>query len=115
MDGLNAIAALRRPMRRSAFSFMMKNMPADATSNRAALPSILERQVTELLGTRPIHARVVGGGMTAARRWIVGFDNGTRAFLKAAGNPATATWLRREYKIYQSFTATYLPKVIGWS
>src|SRR2546423_8920631 len=90
-------------------------MPADATRKLATLQSILERQVTELLGARPVGARPVGGGMTAARRWIVEFENGTRAFLKAAASPATAQWLRTEHKIYSSTTVPHLPKLIAWS
>lgn len=90
-------------------------MPADATTNRAALPTILERQVTQLLGARPTRARSVAGGMTMARRWIVEFENGTGAFLKAAVNSTTAAWLRTEHKIYSSACIPHLPKLIGWS
>jgi len=90
-------------------------MPTYLTKSQGVLPSILEKQVTELVGATPLHARVITSGLTVARRWIVEFDNGTKAFLKAAGNSATAAWLRTEYKVYKSLTGPHLPKLIGWS
>src|SRR6185503_14201390 len=90
-------------------------MAADSKTTGAVLPAILRRQVAQLLGTQVVQAVAVTAGMTLARRWVVEFADGRRAFLKAAGNSATAQWLRREYNAYQSFKSPHLPKLIGWS
>ncbi len=78
------------------------------------LPSILQKRVSDLIGTRPISAQPISAGLTMARRWIVRFDNGTTAFLKAAANSATAQWLRNEHAIYQTLEGPHLPRLIGW-
>jgi len=51
-----------------------------------SLPPILQRRVAGLAGARPVHARLITGGLTLNRRWEVTFDNGTTAFLKVAVN-----------------------------
>jgi hypothetical protein len=89
-------------------------MPPDVTIPKKLLPSILQRRVTGLVGARPIQASVVTAGFTLARRWVIKFDNGVSVFLKAAGNSCTADWLRKEHKIYQSLSSSYLPRVVGW-
>src|SRR5882672_125497 len=80
-----------------------------------SLPPILRRRVAGLAGARPVHARLITGGLTLNRRWEVTFDNGTTAFLKVAVNEKTAAWLRTEALVYSSCRADFLPRMIGWS
>lgn len=54
------------------------------------------------------------GGYTAAGRWIVGFENGTSVFIKAATTELTAEWLRKEYHVYSHVESDYHPAVLGW-
>ena len=54
------------------------------------------------------------GGYTAADRWIVGFENGASAFIKAATTDSTAKRLREDYYIYAHIEDDYLPAVLGW-
>ncbi len=54
------------------------------------------------------------GGYTAADRWIVGFENGASAFIKAATTDLTAKRLREDYYVYAHVEGDYLPAVLGW-
>ena len=54
-------------------------------------------------------------GYTVAQRFLVEFSNGTSAFVKAATDAETSLWLRDEHRIYKSFVADFLPRLIAWS
>ena len=54
------------------------------------------------------------GGYTAADRWIVCFENGASAFIKAATTDLTAKRLREDYHVYAHVEGDYLPTVLGW-
>ena len=54
------------------------------------------------------------GGYTAADRWVVGFENGESAFIKAATTDLTAKRLREDYHVYAHVEGDYLPAVLGW-
>ena len=67
-----------------------------------------------LLGCRAVRWHRASGGSTPALRWVVAFDDGRSAFVKAAANELTAAWLRQEYEVYQSVRADFLAGLIGW-
>ena len=54
-------------------------------------------------------------GYTTAGRWVVQFDNGTSAFVKAGITGLAAEWLRLEQSIYANLKADYLPSMLEWS
>lgn len=70
-----------------------------------------------MVGREPVAWRHAPGGYTPAERWVVTFDDGTTAFVKAGAdvNLDTAAWLRDEHRIYGSVVAPFLPRVLGWS
>jgi phosphotransferase family enzyme len=53
-------------------------------------------------------------GFTGNQRWIVEFDNGRSAFVKAAVDEMTAAWLRSEYRVYSRIQGPFLPQMLGW-
>ena len=59
--------------------------------------------------------RVVGGGYTPAERWIVTFDDATRAFAKFGSTDLVAEWLRREHRAYLDIDGPFMPRILGWS
>lgn len=59
--------------------------------------------------------RVVGGGYTAAGRWLVDFDDGRRAFAKIGVTELVAGWLRTEYRAYTEIGIPVIPRLIGWA
>ncbi len=65
------------------------------------------------LGARPL-VRLAGRGYTLMERWLVELPDGNRAFAKLAVDEPTAGFLRDEYRIYESFEADYLPRLLGW-
>jgi hypothetical protein len=84
--------------------------------DQAKPPDDLRLRVSALAGREPAAWRPVAGGYTPAERWVVTYEDGSTAFVKAASavNPDTARWLRDEYEIYRSLEATFLPKLLGW-
>ncbi len=78
--------------------------PADGLSDRVAL----------VAGRTPVRWRRVEGGYTPAERWVVGFSDGTSAFVKAATSADTSLWLLAEHRVYASVRAPFLPALVGW-
>ena len=59
--------------------------------------------------------RIEGGGYTPAERWLVSFDDGTRAFAKVGSTPLVAGWLRREHEAYAQIAGPFMPALLGWN
>jgi hypothetical protein len=59
--------------------------------------------------------RVFGGGYTAAERWLVGFDDGSRAFAKFGTTELVAGWIRVEQRVYSEIQGSFMPRLLGWS
>ena len=53
-------------------------------------------------------------GYTTAGRWVVRFDNGTSAFVKAGITELAAAWLRLEQGIYANLESDYIPSMLEW-
>ena len=59
--------------------------------------------------------RVTRGGYTPAERWVVTFDNGTRAFAKVGTVEHVGEWLRTEHRAYRDIAGPFMPHLLGWS
>jgi len=59
--------------------------------------------------------RVTRGGYTPADRWIVTFEDATRAFAKFGTTELVADWLRLEHRAYTDIDGPFMPRFIGWS
>ncbi len=66
------------------------------------------------LGERFVAARRVNRGYANNRRWVVTLTDGCTVFVKHADDARTATWLRREFEVYQHVRGDFRPDVLGW-
>ena len=78
------------------------------------------RSSSRRCGRRPDAGRLrgsasIGGGYTPAERWIVAFDDGSRAFAKFGTTELVADWLRLEHRAYVEIDGPFMPRFIGWS
>jgi hypothetical protein len=76
--------------------------------------SDIRERLVSVVNARPVLMTPVQGGYTAARRLTVEFSNSLSAFVKVATDPATAGWLRDEYRIYKNVQADFMPQLLGW-
>lgn len=64
----------------------------------------------DIIASTPIHR-----GYTPARRALVDFKHGQRAFIKTATDEETSAWLRREWEIYQALEgAPFAARCLGF-
>ncbi len=75
---------------------------------------ILADRVGRLTGREPRSWRAVDRGYTLAARYVVGFVDGSSAFVKAAVDRRTAAWLRREQRVYDRVDADFVPQRLAW-
>jgi hypothetical protein len=86
-----------------------------------APPTKLVAAVATTVGKNPASWRRVERGYTPAERWIVTFEGGSSAFVKAGDDrllpgawEPIAHGLRREHAIYTRLTGDFLPGLLGW-
>ncbi len=84
---------------------------------RDALPSPeVVAAVTRAAGRAPTTwHRSAGGGYTPAERWIVEFDDRSRAFAKVGTIDRIGEWLRMERRAYGEIDGPFMPRLIGWT
>ncbi len=71
-------------------------------------------RIRSALGERFVVARRINRGYANNRRWVVTLANGRTVFVKHADDARTATWLRREFEVYQHVCDDFRPEVLGW-
>ena len=70
---------------------------------------------SELLGSPVISHTTASGGYTHAFRAVAQTSDGRSAFIKAATDDATASWLRLEHQRYTELSGTgFMPQCVGW-
>jgi hypothetical protein len=74
----------------------------------------LAARIKALTGRGPRSWQRVERGYTSAARYVVGFTDGSSAFVKAAVDAQTASWLRQEQAVYDRVAAPFIPKRIAW-
>jgi hypothetical protein len=73
---------------------------------------VLADRVARLTGRTPVAWDTApAGGYTRATRLIVHFSDGGTAFVKAANDELTTSWLRDEIAVYRHLRAPFLPAV----
>jgi hypothetical protein len=63
---------------------------------------------------RPTRCVRAQGGYTPAQRWVVTFEGGSTAFVKAAMTAETAVRLRVEARVCVALNATFTPRLLAW-
>jgi hypothetical protein len=85
------------------------------TSHATPSPDVVAA-VMRAAGRAPVAwHRPAGGGYTPAERWIVEFDDGTRAFAKVGTIDRIAAWLRMERRAYEEIEGAFMPRLLGWA
>lgn len=75
----------------------------------------LGARLASALGRKPVSWRTPQTGLSPAKRFVVGFADGSSAFVKAAVDTQTASWLRTEQAILAGGAAwTFVPRVVAW-
>jgi Phosphotransferase enzyme family len=82
--------------------------------SRAAPDTQETARIRSALGDGFVSARRINRGYANNRRWVVTLAGGRRAFVKHPDDPRTATWLRREFEVYQHVCGDFHPDVLGW-
>lgn len=85
-------------------------MVAVEPTDEVILHTVAELTARSVVTSSP----VLGRGYSGVRRLLVTFDDGRRAFVKAAVDLRTSRKLRAELVIYSQVQATFLPQVLGW-
>jgi hypothetical protein len=76
----------------------------------------LVERVRAAAGVEPVaFAPAQGHGYTHNERLLARLADDRTAFVKAAVDDLTATWLRDEYRVYTVVQEDFLPEVIGWA
>jgi hypothetical protein len=67
-------------------------------------------------GAAPVawHPVKSGGYGTNSAHWRVELADGRRSFVKVALDETAAEWLRREFRVYSTVEAPFLPELVAW-
>ena len=67
-------------------------------------------------GAAPVRWESVRGSGygTNTAKWSVELDDGRRVFIKLALDELASDWLRAEWRVYGSLSASFLPELVGW-
>ncbi|MCB0114300.1 MAG: aminoglycoside phosphotransferase family protein [Caldilineaceae bacterium] len=79
-----------------------------------ALAEDLASAIESFTGSRIVHVRSVNRGYTPAQRLVISFADGSALFAKVGTNRYTSEELRKERRIYESLSGTFLPRYLGW-
>jgi hypothetical protein len=72
--------------------------------------------VTRAAGRSPVTwRRSAGGGYTPAERWVLEFEDRSRAFAKVGTIDRVGEWLRVERRAYAAIDGPFMPRIIGWA
>jgi hypothetical protein len=83
------------------------------SSLQSAPPEALTARVEKFLGKRPSSWSKPNTGLSAAHRFVVELEDGSRVFVKAATTAQTAVWLRNERQALAA-APQFAPREIGW-
>jgi hypothetical protein len=78
--------------------------------------SFPKAELAAATGATPVRwENVRGSGYgTNTEKWTVELDDGRRVFVKLALDELASGWLRDEWRVYGSLSASFLPEVAGW-
>ena len=78
--------------------------------------SFPQAELAAATGATPVRWESVRGSGygTNTAKWRVELEDGRRAFVKLALDELASGWLRDEWRVYHSLSASFLPDVVGW-
>ncbi|MCD2422787.1 aminoglycoside phosphotransferase family protein [Niabella pedocola] len=77
-------------------------------------PSYLRELVETRFRKKTMVWTVPECGLSAAHRFSVSFNDGSKVFVKAATDPQTTVWLHREQLVLAAVQEPLMPRVIDW-
>ncbi|WP_018628519.1 phosphotransferase [Niabella aurantiaca] len=77
-------------------------------------PPYLQELVEAALRKKAIAWTIPDCGLSAAHRFSVTLEDQRKVFVKAATDPLTADWLRRELLVLSAGLEVLMPRLIGW-
>jgi hypothetical protein len=84
------------------------------TNSESLPPLYLQDILEEVTGKRAVGWTVPDCGLSAALRYSVLSEDGSRVFVKAATDEETADWLRREHFLLSNVRQGFMPYVVDW-
>jgi hypothetical protein len=85
------------------------------SASQAAPPAALRARVEALVGESSLTWSKPDTGLSAAHRFLVAFESGRSAFIKAATTPQTAALLRNEHLALLTAPRRFTPRVLAWT
>jgi hypothetical protein len=79
------------------------------------VPPELRAQIVSALGKEPVGWHKPHTGLSAAKRFVVRFADGSSAFVKAAVDDPTEGWLRTEHEILSRIEQPFVPRLLAWT
>lgn len=76
--------------------------------------SAFTQRIEESVGKKVTDTRVIERGYSPAKRLVVSFEDGASIFAKVGMTPSTAGWLRKERRIYETLSGSFMPNYVGW-
>jgi hypothetical protein len=80
----------------------------------ATAPPSLVSLIEDTLGKSTVDFTQPDCGLSAAHRFSVKLEDGTRVFVKAATDEDTSEWLRTEHLVLSTMSHELAPRVIAW-
>jgi hypothetical protein len=77
-------------------------------------PLYLEEIVKDVIRKKAVGWTVPDCGLSAAFRYSVELDDGSRVFVKAATDEETTDWLRREHFVLSTVRLGFMPYIVDW-
>ncbi len=74
----------------------------------------IREHVESCLGLRIVTHTVPETGQTKAKRYILSFEDGSGAFVKAAVDEQTENWLRVEHRALSIAELDVVPEIVSW-
>ena len=75
----------------------------------------LDDRIERAVGSAPVRYELRPGGYSTADRFAVTLADSRRVFVKSAGAPNLAGWLRREHEVYTALSGSFIPALVGWA
>jgi hypothetical protein len=66
-----------------------------------------------LLSAQAVEWRLMLGGYSASRRWLVSLDNGSTLFAKESVDEDTRRWLELERRMHGSVAGNFMPEYLA--
>ena len=75
----------------------------------------LTQRIEESIGKKSDNVHEVMRGYTPAKRLVISFEDGSSIFAKIGTTADTSGWLRKEHRLYEALSGSFMPNYLGWN